>query len=152
VARVLQWCPAHEKAGTVNILVLEDEAAIRKTIAASLRSCGHEVAVAETGLDGLACVDAHRPDLVVLDLNLPVMSGFEFLRAFRSRLRCAEIPVLVVTAEHGIVPTKIGAQAWLAKPFDLDELLETAERLLRTQQAAAANRASFTAAGERESL
>lgn len=114
----------------MDILVLEDETAIRRTIAAALRSCGHDIAAVETGLDAVAYVDAHRPDLVVLDLNLPVMDGWEFLQVFRKRPGCADVPVVVVTAERGVSASKLGAQAFLGKPFDLEELLATVEALL----------------------
>lgn len=134
----------------MNILVVEDEAGIRKTVAAALKSCGHNVAAAETGVDAVACVDAQRPDLVVLDLNLPVMDGWEFLHIFRRRPGCAQVPVIIVTAERGVSASELGAQQCLAKPFDLEELLATAEDLLLRRESAAQNVAALGQVGLRE--
>ena len=133
----------------MNILVTEDEPAIRLTMAAALRSCGYDVSAAETGVEALASVEARRPDLIVLDLNLPVMDGWEFLRILRLRPAYAQIPVLIVTAEHGVTASKLGAQGCLAKPFDLEDLLEAAEELLRGRGANAHMEASVSQAASR---
>jgi len=119
--------------------VVEDEAQIRQTTMAALRACGHAVVGAETGLEALACVRSRRPDQVLLDLQLPVMDGREFLRVFRGEPRCAEVPIVVMSGEHGVVPSQLGIQAFIDKPFDLDELLETVEQLLPASDGAPAD-------------
>jgi two-component system response regulator AtoC len=114
----------------VNILVVEDDESLRRTITVALRSCGHEVFGAETGAEALARVASNPPHLIVLDLQLPVVDGWEFVRIIHAQPSTADIPVLVMSAERGISARQLGVQAFLAKPFDLDDLLETAELLL----------------------
>src|SRR5690242_8539923 len=113
----------------MDILVIEDEWALRRTTVAALSSCGHKVVAAENGAEALARVDACRPDLVLLDLHLPVMDGREFLRHFRARPECAQVPVVVLSAERNSSHAQLGIQAFFAKPFDLEELLDTVNRL-----------------------
>jgi CheY-like chemotaxis protein len=113
----------------MDILVVEDEWALRRTAVAALSSCGHQVTAAETGVEALACVETCRPDLVLLDLQLPLMDGREFLRHFRAQRECTDVPVVVMSAERNAARAELGIQAFLPKPFDLDELLETVDRL-----------------------
>jgi CheY-like chemotaxis protein len=134
----------------VNILITEDAAAIRQTIAVVLRSCGHDVVAAANGVEALACVDARCPDLIVLDLILPVMDGREFLRILRQRPGCAQIPVVVVTAEHGVMASELGVQRLLAKPFDLEQLLEAIDELLLGPRVNPQTGASLSQAGSRD--
>jgi CheY-like chemotaxis protein len=114
----------------MDILVVEDEWALRRTTVAALSSCGHQVVAVENGAEALARVEACRPDLVLLDLHLPVMDGREFLRFFRARPECAEVPVVVLSAERNSSHAQLGIQAFFAKPFDLEELLDTVDRLI----------------------
>jgi two-component system KDP operon response regulator KdpE len=114
----------------VTILVVEDEPALRRTLVAALGSCGYDVVGAETGVEALDHVRRGRPDLVVLDLELPEMNGWEFLNHFRREHEHASVPVLVTSATHRHVEGRLAIQAFLAKPFDLDELLECVQALL----------------------
>ena len=114
----------------MNILVVEDEPALRNTIAMALTSCGHSTRGAETGIEALERVRESTPDLVVLDLQLPEMDGWEFLRQFRNLPGCAHVPVMVTSAAHRVVSAELDAQAFLPKPFDLDQLLDQVDDLL----------------------
>jgi len=113
----------------MNILVVEDEPTLRNTLAAALASCGHRVRSADNGVEALARVRELRPDLVLLDLQLPEMDGWEFLRRFRSEPDHGDVPVVVATAAHRAVASELDAQAFFAKPFDLDELLDCIDEL-----------------------
>jgi CheY-like chemotaxis protein len=109
------------------ILVIDDDSDIREVVAEALAFEGHEVAGARDGAEGLARCHAFRPDLVVLDLMMPGMNGWEFRRAQLRDPVLARIPVLVVTA-LGHDPD-IEVAAVLPKPFRLDDLLAHVRRL-----------------------
>jgi two-component system response regulator AtoC len=119
-----------------SILVIEDEAVLRRQIARALERAGHEVHVAELGADGLVAVNDVAPDLVLLDLRLPDCSGLEVLSKIHEI--DAEIPVVLMTA-HGSVGDAVdamrrGAVDYLQKPLDLDELQLLVERAVSRGQ------------------
>jgi CheY-like chemotaxis protein len=116
------------------ILVVEDDDPSREVMALALQDGGYAVDLVEDGAAALARAAAAPPDLVVLDLRMPVLDGAGFLRAYRARPG-PRVPVLLVTAATN--PAAAGAEldvdAVLAKPFDLTELYRTIEELLRTR-------------------
>jgi two-component system response regulator AtoC len=119
-----------------SILVIEDEPLLRRQIARTLESRGHEVHVAELGADGVAAASKVAPDLVLLDLRLPDCSGLEVLSEIHEI--DAEIPVVLMTA-HGSVGDAVdamrrGAADYLQKPLDLDELQLLVERVVSRQK------------------
>jgi two-component system, chemotaxis family, chemotaxis protein CheY len=109
------------------ILVVDDEPDIREVIAEAFILNGYRVRTARNGKIALEQARLNRPDLIVLDLMMPVMDGWEFLEAQRRNLQLASIPVVVVTAE--LDANVEGAAVILRKPFDLDTLLSTVARL-----------------------
>ena len=109
------------------ILVVDDEYDIRDLIAEALALEGFDVSTASNGKDALEQARANPPDLILLDLMMPVMSGWEFMEAQRGDPELAGIPVLVVTASFD--SEVAGAAALMRKPFDLDSLLPTVARL-----------------------
>jgi DNA-binding response OmpR family regulator len=116
------------------VLVIEDEESIREALADALRSEGYAVLVAGDGPTGLALGLRDDPDLVVLDLMLPGMDGFEVLR--RLRADDVETPVLVLTArgleQDRVRGLDLGADDYVVKPFALGELLARIRARLRT--------------------
>jgi DNA-binding response OmpR family regulator len=133
----------------MNILLVEDERALRDPIAAALAMSGHQVVGAEHGLEALERVRERLPDLIVLDLQLPEMDGWEFLRHFRSQPAAGAVPVVVMSAAHRVAVDKLGAQAFFAKPFDLDELIDTIDGLLAAAHVRANGRARVRTRSER---
>ena len=122
------------------VLVIEDDPLAARLLEHQLSAEGYHVSVALNGLQGLRVCRAERPDLVLLDLMLPGMDGFEVLSQIRSDPRTAEIPVVVVSAKTDPadqeMAARIGANAYLAKPFQRAELLETVRSLVRRGPAA----------------
>jgi CheY-like chemotaxis protein len=109
------------------ILVVDDDSDIREVVGEALSYAGYDVAAARDGREGLALCRSFHPDLILLDLMMPGMSGWEFRSAQRRDPALAHIPVVVVTA-LGHDPD-IQVSAVLAKPFRLDDLLAQVRRL-----------------------
>jgi DNA-binding response OmpR family regulator len=120
------------------ILLVEDEPAILLGLSAQLRREGYEVHTASTGDEGLALARSLKPDLLVLDLMLPGLSGYEICRALRSA--GAQLPILMLTARgeeaDRVLGLDIGADDYVTKPFSLRELLARIRALLRRAQPA----------------
>ena len=116
----------------MNVLVVEDDPALRRLVATAVASCGWQARGAENGVDALVLIGEQSPDLIVLDLQLPEMDGREFLRRLRSDTRYRDIPVVVTSAAYNVTSQtvrELDVQAFVAKPFDLDELLNLIEQL-----------------------
>jgi DNA-binding response OmpR family regulator len=107
------------------ILVVDDEPMVRDTLGQVLADEGYVVDLACDGADALDRVHAARPDVILLDLMMPGMNGRQFLHALRDDKAYVEVPVLIMTAVHGleINLTAIGASEVVEKPFDIDDLL-----------------------------
>jgi CheY-like chemotaxis protein len=115
------------------VLVVDDDALIRDTLATALADEGYSVRVAADGQAALDTLDEWLPDLIVLDLMMPVMDGPAFRAAQRDREVAAHIPVIVLSAAHNIHTraSTLGAAAVFPKPFDLGVLLDTVGRTVR---------------------
>ena len=106
------------------VLVIEDDQAIRSLIAYALGDEGYEVDEAPEGRQALGLIAQRHPDIIVLDMKMPGMDGWEFARLYRERYE-APAPIVVVTAAKDAAQrgTEVDAESWLAKPFDLAELV-----------------------------
>ena len=115
------------------ILVVDDDALIRDTLATALSDEGYAVRVAQDGQAALDTLDTWKPDLIVLDLMMPVMDGQAFRAAQRSRDSASDIPVIVLSAAHNVQAraANLGAAEVFPKPFDLTALLAAVERNVR---------------------
>ena len=115
------------------ILIVEDEYAVARGIQYALQQEGYEVALARSGEEGLEFATNQAPDLVVLDVRLPGMDGFETLR--RLRAVGSKAPVLFLTARDDefdkVVGLELGADDYVTKPFALRELMSRIKALLR---------------------
>ncbi|WP_236668008.1 MULTISPECIES: response regulator transcription factor [unclassified Nonomuraea] len=115
------------------LLIVEDDPNILELLAASLRFAGFDVTTAKSGLHAVAAVQRHRPDLVVLDVMLPDLDGFEIVRRLRGGgLRT---PVVFLTArdetEDKIRGLTIGGDDYVTKPFSLEEVIARIHAVLR---------------------
>ncbi|GIW07885.1 MAG: DNA-binding response regulator [Dehalococcoidia bacterium] len=117
------------------ILVVDDEPSLVDTIRYNLKREGHDVSVAYDGLEALEVARRLRPDLIVLDVMLPKLDGFEVCRTLRSETTS---PILMLTAKASeidkVVGLEIGADDYLAKPFSFRELLARVRASLRRVQ------------------
>ena len=114
------------------ILIVEDEVSFSDPLSYVLRKEGYDVAVAETGPDGLAEFDKNGADLVLLDLMLPGLSGVDVCRALRQR---STVPVIMLTAKDSeidkVVGLELGADDYVTKPYSSRELLARVKAVLR---------------------
>lgn len=122
------------RAASLRVLVVDDERHIRELIADFLEYEGYTVEKAANGGEALSILEHFRPDVVVLDLMMPVMDGWAFARACHALSPADVIPMLVMSASHDLGRSAeqlrpYGVRAAMAKPFDLDVLLAAVERL-----------------------
>ena len=113
------------------VLVVEDERTIRQSIAGYLGDAGYTVDEASNGTEALASMEAALPDVVVLDLLMPVMGGRAFMQACREQPHFAMVPVILLSAAHDLTQAteQLQPRASLAKPIDLDVLLAIVDRV-----------------------
>ncbi len=117
------------------LLFADDNESMRHMVQALLEASGHSVALAPDGAAALASVHAREPDLLILDLDMPHLSGFEVCRAVKQNPFTARVPVLMLTGQgdvdHKVEGFEAGADDYLAKPFDPRELRARVAALLR---------------------
>ncbi len=114
-----------------HILVVDDDPDMQDVMALSLEMGGYEVSRASNGQQALERAAEEMPALVLLDMRMPIMNGWEFAREFRARHGRA-CPIVVVTAAENaqLRAREIEAEGWLAKPFDLDDVLRMVARFV----------------------
>ena len=116
------------------ILVVEDDADLRTILRLQLLSSGYEITETGNGAEGFAAIQEDTPDCVILDLMMPVMDGFGFLKRVRSLMALQDIPILILTASEDERNKMRGfqyqADSYMSKPYDLDELTEEVGRLI----------------------
>jgi two-component system phosphate regulon response regulator PhoB len=120
------------------VLVVDDEADLRDVLEYNLTNAGHKVLLAATGAQGLELAREGRPDLVLLDLMLPDISGTEVCRALRADPRTRALRIVMVTAKgeeiDRVVGFELGADDYVAKPFSVRELLLRVQAILRRSE------------------
>jgi putative two-component system response regulator len=116
------------------ILVVDDSALIRKMVSRSLEEAGFQVMTAENGKQGLTRIRERRPDLIISDIKMPEMDGIEFCKKTHADPDLAVIPFVIMStnSERGIMRRlfNLGASSYLVKPFNMEQLVITIERLL----------------------
>jgi CheY-like chemotaxis protein len=133
----MQWkpLPTRDTGGAVQngdgnvgkqVLIVEDEAYLCDLISDVLESEGHHTLSASNGREAMQKLREFRPDIILLDLMMPVMDGWEVMSRLRSNAELAEIPVVIITAIYDVKHTQrdTGAKAVLTKPFDIDQLAD----------------------------
>jgi len=117
------------------LLFADDNEDMRHMVRDLLESSGHEISLAADGPSALAAVKAREPDLLILDLNMPGLSGYDVCRALKRNPGTSRVPILMLTAqssvEHKLEGFEAGADDYLPKPFDVRELRARVSALLR---------------------
>jgi CheY-like chemotaxis protein len=117
------------------VLVVDDEEAIRDILSFALEQEGYQVVTAANGVEALEALGHGLPGLILLDMKMPVMDGWDFMREFRAR-HGHEVPVVVLTAAPDARKRaeEIDAAGWLGKPFDVDVLVQMVDQHFQTTQ------------------
>jgi CheY-like chemotaxis protein len=113
---------------TCRILVVDDDDVILAAVSGILGQEGFRVETATNGSEALDCVERNSPDVVLLDMRMPVLDGWAFARVLREREIHLTIVVMTAAQDARVWAEEIGADAYLAKPFDLDDLIAVVER------------------------
>ncbi len=121
--------PAQEK-----VLIVDDSSSVRRTLKVMLSDGGYEVVTATNGVEGLAAARSTRVDLIIADVNMPLMNGIEMIGEIRKLDDYQHTPIFVLTSESTaevVQEAKMrGANAFIIKPFRPDLLMKGVERLL----------------------
>ena len=120
-----------ECAREASVLVVDDQKEIRELATLVLEDAGYRVHCAEHGAAALEAVNKEPHSVILLDMHMPVMDGWEFARKYRSSTS-SQAPLVVMTAAHDArrYAAEVDADRFIAKPFELDDLLSTVEELV----------------------
>ena len=131
--RGLQDTAAHSDARGMRILIVEDDPSVRRLLSVQLGLAGHETHIAEDGAAALLEVGRQRPDVIVLDVMMPVLDGWQVLETIRRRVDLVDLPILLLTAKSSSADIErsyaLGATHVMNKPYDGDRLLSWIETL-----------------------
>lgn len=120
---------------TFKILTVDDSTTIRKIVSRALGTFDCEILEAQNGVEGLAAANRERPDLIILDITMPVMTGIEMLEKLKDETELKAIPVIMLTAESGreavTRAVRMGIKDYIVKPFKGPELVERIEKHFR---------------------
>jgi len=132
--------PVNKMSTTKRIVVVEDEADLAELLSYNLRRAGYEVEVCRDGASGLRRILETVPDVAVLDIMLPHVSGLQIARQMRTNPKTARVPILMLTAKaeeaDQIAGLQVGADDYVTKPFSMKVLLARVEALLRRTRTA----------------
>lgn len=124
--------------GKDKILIVDDEENIRELIKFNLEVSGYNTIEADNGLDGLKMTEEELPKLILLDLMLPKMDGYEVCKEIRKNPKTASIPIIMLTAKgeelDKVLGLELGADDYLTKPFSVRELVARVKAILRRTQ------------------
>jgi CheY-like chemotaxis protein len=122
----------------IRVLYVEDAAVIRDTIARLLKISGYEVAYAKNGEEGVKMTLSWKPDVVLMDLRMPVMDGYKAINQIKTNPQTSHIPVFVVSAwssKRERAKAKLeGADEFFVKPPDLNKLIESIEQAVASRK------------------
>jgi two-component system chemotaxis response regulator CheY len=119
---------------TAQVLTVDDSASIRQAIKIALTAAGYAVAEAADGAEGLKKAEAGGFDLIITDLNMPVMDGLTMIQELRKRQALAGVPIVFLTTESDEGARQqakaAGATGWMTKPFEPEQLVRVAKKVL----------------------
>ena len=119
----------------MTLMLVDDSATMRKITALALKTESYDCVEAENGQDALSKLSAQKIDFFIVDVNMPVMNGFEFVKELRNIMNYKDTPVVFLTTEteQDMVSKgkAAGANAWIAKPFKNEELIQLVKKLAK---------------------
>jgi CheY-like chemotaxis protein len=137
--------PASDKSNKpAKVLVIDDDAIFRDLLRLHLSNHGYQVLVAEHAILGGHLVLSEAPDLIIVDVEMPYINGYEFVEALKGDLETREIPIVFLTVDENVAvhAKRLGAAAYLNKPVMLDALLDVVRRFTSPAQGIADPRPS----------
>jgi len=134
IEELLKKISTEGKENLPKILIVDDELAFNAILQTRLEACGYQVVAAKDGEEGLAKVESEKPDLIVLDVMMPKVDGFEVCSTLKSDARYNKIPIIFLSAmaqeDNFAVGKKVGADSYIAKPFETAVLITKIKELL----------------------
>lgn len=119
----------------LKIITIDDDPVVRTLIKKTFSSLGFEVITAADGIEGLRAIENNQPDIIILDVMMPIIDGLEVLKRIKATPKIAKIPVIMFTAisdGHMVVETsKFGADDYIIKPFQSSVLIQKVKKLLK---------------------
>lgn len=116
-----------------SVLIVDDEPGITAALMIRLQACGYQVYHALNGLAGLEAAQMHQPDVIILDIRMPDIDGFDVCRRLKANPDHAHIPVIFLSADiqdsARIKAFDAGASAYLSKPYESSEVIKTIEKV-----------------------
>jgi two-component system chemotaxis response regulator CheY len=118
---------------TKTVLTVDDSKTMLQMLQFALKQGGYTVIQGENGQEGLDLLDQHDVDVIISDINMPVMDGITFIKELRKKAKCKATPVLILTTESSQAKKAegraAGATGWIVKPFDPAKLLEVIRKV-----------------------
>lgn len=117
---------------TSSILIVDDDPYLREIVGGELSSEDYEVVLAKDGEQGIELIHERRFDLVLLDINLPIVNGFQVLKLIKREYRTTKVIMISGQSDmrHALESRKLGADDFIGKPYDMIELLTTIDRVM----------------------
>lgn len=116
------------------IMVIDDSPSLREVVSISLKTAGYEVIEAGDGKDALAKLDGRKVNLMICDVNMPVMDGISFVKQVKQLARHRFVPIIMLTTEaresRKLEGQVAGARAWVVKPFRPEQMLQAVAKLV----------------------
>ncbi len=114
------------------IIIIDDEPEMSELLKNRLQANGYEVITAANGLEGYARTMVHKPDLIILDVSMPILDGYSFAKEIRTDPQCKHIPILVFTAKAHMKELLAieGFHNFMIKPFNSEELIQKVREML----------------------
>ena len=122
---------------SLTILAVDDSRTIREMLGHTLRQAGYTVILAEDGVHGLEVLETERPDVIVTDINMPIMDGLKLVKRVRSDPVNKDTPIVIITTEGSQEDRQralqLGANAYITKPIQAPQAVATGKELLRIE-------------------
>jgi two-component system, chemotaxis family, chemotaxis protein CheY len=116
------------------ILIVDDSSSVRTVVGIALRGAGYDVVEAGDGAEGLKKLDGRKVNLIISDVNMPVMDGLTFLKELKKNAQYKFTPVMMLTTESAqdkmAIGKENGARAWMTKPFKPEQMLAAVQKLV----------------------